>query len=111
MDRLSIAIGIALVGSGALLAQAPAPRPAFEVTSVQTSTRTQPGMRGGVLRGNRYELRNATMLDLIRTAYDVQPERITGGPNWLEWNRFDVSALAPETTPPDRLREMLRTLL
>jgi uncharacterized protein (TIGR03435 family) len=111
MDRLFIAIGIAVVGSGALLGQAPAPRPAFEVTSVQVSTRPQPGMRGGVLRGNRYELRNATMVDLIRTAYDVQPERITGGPSWLEWNRFDVAALAPENTPPDRLREMLKTLL
>ena len=111
MNRLFIAIGVAVVGSGALLGQAPAPRPAFEVTSVQVSTRTQPGMRGGVLRGNRYELRNATMVDLIRTAYDVQPERITGGPSWLEWNRFDVAALAPENTPPDRLREMLKALL
>ena len=68
-------------------------------------------MRGGALRGNRYELRNATMVDLIRTAYNVQPERISGGPSWLEWNRFDIAALAPENTPPDRLREMLKTLL
>jgi uncharacterized protein (TIGR03435 family) len=68
-------------------------------------------MRGGVLRGNRYELRNATMVDLIRTAYNVQPERITGGPSWLEWNRFDIAAIAPENTPPDRLKEMLKALL
>ena len=51
------------------------------------------------------------MVDLIRTAYNVQPERITGGPSWIEWNRFDIAALAPENTPPDRLREMLKTLL
>jgi uncharacterized protein (TIGR03435 family) len=68
-------------------------------------------MRGGQLRGTRYEVRNATMVDLIRTAYNVQPEKITGGPTWLEWNRFDIAALAPEKTPPDRLREMLKTLL
>jgi uncharacterized protein (TIGR03435 family) len=68
-------------------------------------------MRGGILRGTRYELRNATMVDLIRTAYNVQPERVTGGPSWLEWNRFDIAALAPEGTPPDLLREMLKTLL
>jgi uncharacterized protein (TIGR03435 family) len=68
-------------------------------------------MRGGILRGNRYEIRNAHMVDLIRTAYNVQPERISGGPSWLEWNRFDIAALAPENTPPERLREMLKTLL
>ena len=68
-------------------------------------------MRGGTLRGSRYELRNATMVELIRTAYDVPAERITGGPAWLEWNRFDIAALAPDDTPPDRLREMLKTLL
>jgi uncharacterized protein (TIGR03435 family) len=68
-------------------------------------------MRGGLLRGNRFEIRNATMVDLIRTAYNVQPEKITGGPSWLEWNRFDIAALAPADTPHDRVREMLKTLL
>jgi uncharacterized protein (TIGR03435 family) len=112
MKRMLAALGIAgFLLSGSVFGQAPAPRPAFDVTSVQVSTRPQPGMRGGVLRGTRYELRNATMLDMIRTAYAVQPERVSGGPTWLEWNRFDIAALAPEKTPPDRLREMLKTLL
>ena len=111
MKRLFAVAAVAAMFSGHLLAQAPASRPAFDVTSVQVSTRPQPGMRGGVLRGTRYELRNATMLDMIRTAYNVQPERVSGGPTWLEWNRFDIAALAPEKTPPDRLREMLKSLL
>ena len=111
MNRLFMAIAVAALCSGSLLGQAPAPRSSFEVASIQLSTRPQPGMRGGQLRGTRYELRNATMVDLIRTAYDVQPEKISGGPSWLEWNRFDIAALAPERTPPDRLRDMLKTLL
>src|SRR5687767_7196692 len=111
MKRLIVALAAATSVSASLQGQAPAPRPAFDVTSVQVSTRPQPGMRGGVLRGTRYELRNATMLDMIRTAYVVQPERVSGGPTWLEWNRFDIAALAPEKTPPDRLREMLKSLL
>src|SRR5678815_119395 len=104
MNRLCTAIGVAALCSGSLLGQAPAPPPAFDVASIQVSTRPRPGMRGGQLRGTRYEVRNATMVDLIRTAYNVQPEKITGGPTWLEWNRFDIAALAPEKTPPDRLR-------
>ena len=111
MKRLIVALVVAASVSASLLGQAPAPRAAFDVASVQVSTRPQPGMRGGVLRGTRYELRNATMLDMIRTAYAVQPERVSGGPSWLEWNRFDIAALASEKTPPDRLREMLKTLL
>jgi uncharacterized protein (TIGR03435 family) len=111
MTRLVLGLGAAALISIPLLAQSPAPRGSFEVSSVQVSTRPNPGMRGGVLRGNRYELRNASMVDLIRTAYGVQPERISGGPSWLEWNRWDVAALAPEGTPPPRLLEMLKTLL
>jgi uncharacterized protein (TIGR03435 family) len=111
MKRLLILAGIAAFFSVSVMGQAPASRPAFDVAGIQVSTRPQPGMRGGQLRGNRYEIRNATMVDLIRTAYNVQPEKITGGPSWLEWNRFDIAALAPEKTPPDRLREMLKALL
>ena len=111
MKRLFAVVAVTAVFSGSVLGQAPAPRPAFDVAGIQISTRPQPGMRGGQLRGNRYEIRNATMVDLIRTAYNVQPEKIGGGPSWLEWNRFDIAALAPEKTSPDRLREMLKTLL
>ena len=112
MKRLLVIIAIAALSDpvrGQSSARVPAA--AFDIAGIEVSTRPNPGMRGGNLRGTRYELRNATMVDLIRTAYDVQPERITGGPSWLEWNRFDIAALAPEGTPPARLREMLRTLL
>jgi uncharacterized protein (TIGR03435 family) len=111
MKRLLFVLGIAALCSNPALGQAPSPRPAFDISGIQVSTRQQPGMRGGVLRGTRYELRNANMVDLIRTAYNVQPEKISGGPSWIEWNRFDIAALAPENTPPERLREMLKTLL
>jgi hypothetical protein len=36
--------------------------------AARTGTTNQPTMTGGVLRGGRYDLRNATMLDLIATA-------------------------------------------
>jgi uncharacterized protein (TIGR03435 family) len=112
MKQLLIALGVAALISTAVSGQPSGAVPAFDVAGIQVSTRTTAGMRGGVLRGNRYEIRNATMVDLIRTAYNVtQPERISGGPAWLEWNRFDIAALVAENTPPARLREMLKTLL
>jgi uncharacterized protein (TIGR03435 family) len=89
----------------------PSALPRFEVASVRVSTSSNPNWSGGELRGNRYELQNATMLELIRRAYDVRPEKIAGGPSWLEWNRYDVAALAPPNTQPQALREMLKSLL
>ena len=111
MKRLLTAVSlIAFFGHG-VLGQAQVSRPAFDVADIQISTRQNPGLRGGILRGSRYELRNATLVDLIRAAYNVQPERVIGGPSWLDWNRFDIVALAPDGATADRLPHMLRALL
>jgi uncharacterized protein (TIGR03435 family) len=66
---------------------------------------------GGVLRGDRYDIGKATMLDLIRIAYRVPPETIIGGPNWLEFDRFDIAAKAPAESSPETVRKMLQSLL
>src|SRR5215831_7693522 len=52
-----------------------------------------------------------TMLDLIRTAYSFDADKVSGGPSWLEYNRFDVTALAPANTPQDQIKLMLQSLL
>ena len=109
MRRLSLLFVGFLLAAAPVFTQSSPSR--FEVSSVEVSTRVLPGLRGGVLRGNRYELRNATMLDLIRTAYNVNADKVSGGPSWLEWNRYDVRALAPEGSQPAALREMLKALL
>lgn len=66
---------------------------------------------GGVLRGERFDLLKATMPDLVRIAYRIPPENIFGGPNWLEFDRFDISAKAPAQTSPENVRRMLQALL
>jgi uncharacterized protein (TIGR03435 family) len=88
--------------------------PRFEAADVHASgpaMNTYTLLSGGVLRGTRYDLRKATMLDLITIAYHVQPETVVGGPNWLEFDRFDIAAKAPANTSPEALRLMLPTLL
>jgi uncharacterized protein (TIGR03435 family) len=66
---------------------------------------------GGLLRGDRYDLRKATLFDLIRLAYQVVPENIVEGPNWLEFDRFDIAARAPLESSPETVRRMLQALL
>jgi uncharacterized protein (TIGR03435 family) len=89
-------------------------RPKFEVADVHPSAQIEnptPFMTGGVLRGGRYDLRNATMMDLIRTAYNVDVDTVFGGPTWLEFDRFEVVTSAPPPTSRQTLRLMLQSLL
>jgi uncharacterized protein (TIGR03435 family) len=88
--------------------------PKFAVADVHKSrlaTNPYTFLSGGVLRGARYDLRKATMLDLIRIAYGIEADTIYGGPNWLELDRFDIAAKAPPSTPPETVALMLRSLL
>ena len=41
------------------------------------------------------------MVDLIRIAYGFDPDKILGGPNWLEMDRFDVIAKVPPDSTPE----------
>ena len=111
----------AMLSASALLAQAPVTsqkvtrsQPRFEAADIHLSpSATNPYnyASGGVLRGERYELRKATMLDLIKTAWNVDADTILGGPNWLELDRFDIYAKAPRDAPPETVRLMLQALL
>ena len=105
-------ISFALLMSGAALGQSAGSSPTFIVADVHASARsTNPFVSGGVLRSGRYELRKATMVDLITRAYDVDAAKVLGGPSWLETDRFDVIATAPPATPPETIRLMLQALL
>ena len=67
-------------------------------------------MRSRFFRGH-YELRNATLVDLIDTAWSVDPDKVVGGPDWLDTDRFDITATAPADASPEALKIMLRGLL
>jgi uncharacterized protein (TIGR03435 family) len=75
------------------------------------SSDPNPFMTGGDLRGERFDIRNATMVDLIAFAYGVEGGMVLGGPNWLDRKRFDILAQAPQRTPREDLQLMLQGLL
>jgi uncharacterized protein (TIGR03435 family) len=88
--------------------------PSFEAADVHVSPRsTNPNVQslGGFVRGGRYQFRNATMLDLIVSAYGMEPEKVMGGPSWLETDRFDILAKAPASATNATAKLMLRSLL
>ena len=84
----------------------------FDVADVHLSPHVlRPFMDGGNLNGDRYVIHQATMADLIATAYNLDSANVQGGPNWLEWDRFEVGAKAPPTTSKADQRLMLEALL
>jgi uncharacterized protein (TIGR03435 family) len=93
----------------AAAAQAQAPvTDGFEIRV--SSANTISAMRT-VLSGDRYELRNATVADLIRTAWAVGADDVVGGPEWLDTDRFDVIARTPADSSPERRQALLQQLL
>src|SRR5262245_22922392 len=115
MVRIFARFALLTVLSCSVFAQSTEKPLTFELADIHASPPSTlaalAAMSGGVPRGGRYELRNASMLDLIRTAYGVEPEKVIGGPNWLTSDRFDVIAKVPAGTTQEKARLMLRTLL
>jgi uncharacterized protein (TIGR03435 family) len=117
--------GIVAVGAvKALRAQAPSadPKPpAFDAASVKLNA-SGPTSMLWAYRGRRFTAQYATVRELIGTAYGAQEHALTrnqisGGPKWIESERFDIVGTAPGV--PDSLRgtfpspvlAMLRRLL
>ncbi|HXE61900.1 MAG TPA: TIGR03435 family protein [Bryobacteraceae bacterium] len=84
---------------------------AFEIADVHVSPHSDNPSLRVFHREGRYELLSATMVDLISTAYGVSANTVAGGPNWLESDRFDVIAKAPDDASSESLHAMLQTLL
>jgi uncharacterized protein (TIGR03435 family) len=61
--------------------------------------------------GSRYEVRNATMVDLIGNAYGVESDAVIGGPAWLQADRFDVIAKTSARTSEADRALMMQSLL
>jgi uncharacterized protein (TIGR03435 family) len=70
-----------------------------------------PFMHGNSIQGDRYFLMQATMAELIATAYSFDVLNVQGGPPWLERDHFDIRAQVPPHTTPDDIKLMIRSLL
>ena len=108
----------------ALRAQVPAPqgRPSFEVASVKRNL-SDDRRNFSAQPGGRLVVTNMAVKDLIAAAFgmaDIQaliPERILGGPDWIDSERYNIDAKASADFqfapggPPQEALLMLRSLL
>ena len=98
-----------------LLAQAPpppwdTPHLQFDVASVKTN-KSGPNMMMIRTLPSSFTVTNVPLRMLILQAYRVSQYQLVGGPAWLDSDRFDIVAKAPEGSQPDQSTLMLRGLL
>jgi uncharacterized protein (TIGR03435 family) len=83
----------------------------FEVASVRTNKTGQ--REGGItaIGGGRFRATNIPLKILIATAYDASFEQISGGPDWLNSERYDVEAKPDQLATTQQIHLMLQQLL
>jgi uncharacterized protein (TIGR03435 family) len=82
-----------------------------QIADVRASAPSRtPGMRTAMHPG-RFEIRSATMSNLIAAAFGVEPDKVVGGPSWLDMDRFDIDATVPANASPQTVRPLLQSLL
>jgi uncharacterized protein (TIGR03435 family) len=94
-------------------AQSDAPktaRPEFEVASIKPHTSDDRRMVIFPSPGGRLNVEGMTLKLLMTIAYRIQDYQISGGPNWIASDRFDIVAKA-EDGSNSKVPEMLQTLL
>ena len=121
---IGMPIAIGILNAPPVRAQSDAaPRLAFEVASVKLNKSSESRNWGfDYLPGGRFKATNLSLDWIIGEAYHVAPwsARLSGGPEWIGSDRYDIEATAaPDAIPQglsakareDKMRLMLRTLL
>src|SRR5262249_60953819 len=104
MTRALAAIGLAALLFTAARAQSTSSQ-TFEVADVHASPGVTNLFSRTMFRGGRYEIHNASIVDLIRIAYGVEDslsksDKMVGGPKRVDFDRVEVITEAAPKTPP-----------
>jgi len=99
-------LGLAAFAVCAAFAQNAAPPPAFEVASVKPAPQNE-AADFRTYPGGRLTMTNLTLEVIIREAFTVKHYQISGGPRWLESDRFDIEAKADGNPSREQMMAML----
>jgi uncharacterized protein (TIGR03435 family) len=87
--------------------------PAFEVATIKPNDSDGSMMKALTFKGRTFITVNSSLADLMMFAYSVQMKQIIGAPDWIERDRYDISATPDQEGTPtaDQVRVMIRKLL
>src|SRR5262245_9346658 len=109
-------VALALIASSvSTWSQAPQsarqPDPAFEVASVKPNRSGERNSSTRLLPGGGFAASNVTVRQLVISANRVRPFQVVGGPDWVDADRFDITAKAAPENATTPISAMLRSLL
>jgi uncharacterized protein (TIGR03435 family) len=109
MSRIRLASVIAACAiSTAVFAAATFSQSTFEVATIKPSGPDRSGGKFIVMQSTRhYVVRNYTFKELVGAAYDLPLRLVSGGPDWISFDRFDIDGLTPGATRPNPEQQML----
>jgi uncharacterized protein (TIGR03435 family) len=94
-------------------AQTPTTLPKFDVVSIKPNV-SGGGGGTGILRpqpGGRLTAEGVLLRFFIQSAYGLKSYQISGGPSWLDSDRFDVQAKAESSPGNEQMMQMMQSLL
>lgn len=117
MGRWVVAAMLVLSSMGGLAQTPPAARPKFDSFEVATVKPVDADLKAGRMfrmeGTHRWTATNFTLQALLALAYDLNPRTISGGPGWMDEQKFTIEAVTPGDVAPTRMEQMqmLRALL
>ena len=108
---LAVPIAISGPSTSRLRAQSPPDRnPSFEVASIKPNKSGDGFTTIRFGAGGRITATNISLRELLKLAYEIRDFQLSGGPNRIISERFDIEAKAEGDAPPRQLWPMVRTL-
>jgi uncharacterized protein (TIGR03435 family) len=84
---------------------------AFEVVSIKPASGDRRAMSMGPAPGGRFVATNTTARDVIAWAYQQPRDVVTGGPSWVDSERFDIEAKADTAVAEPTMHVMVTRML
>jgi uncharacterized protein (TIGR03435 family) len=82
--------------------------PVFEVATIKPSQPGRPGKGIRVQPGRHFSTLNTSLSDLMTFSYGIHPRQITGAPDWVATEKYDITAQPDgEGEPNDKQWKMM----
>jgi uncharacterized protein (TIGR03435 family) len=111
VKAVAIAALLTLVAPATGAAQSPAEPPRFAAATVRRNLSGEQRVDAQTSPGGRVTITNTSIRDLIRNVFGLADFQITGGPDWLSGERYDIVATAGTDAARPQLMLMMRELL
>src|SRR4051812_13327358 len=111
MKHIAQFVLLAMVAMPAAASQTPAQKPSFEVVSIKPNKSGRLESDYQPVVGGRLTVNNVTLKALIIAAYHLGDSQMSGGPGWIDSDRFDINAKAELDVRLNEALQMLQTVL